>query len=234
MSINTHFASQQRSKHHIQKAIQPNFTVGTKFTVNRKLAEEYIDASEKDKLGFKSPYYEEHNFYCHPHKMGFPVEKAVASLAKRVDSFNRLWIDNLERHKEYSPICYNERLKSYIDVCKTHSKSDYRVAIAIAKTRNTLIHYLNLHDDPENIVTLSNNTIEGIEKTLDDSVNPYQAPQEESSSDKTASSHNSGSVFTSETSTNDEKTATKTDTTDANESRVQKLIKKFNELSKKP
>ncbi len=267
MSINTHFASQQRNPSNARQAMQPNFKLGTQFTVNKKLEEEYIDVSEKNKLHLKSPYYEDYNFYHRNNMMGFPVEKSEINLSKKISDFHHSYVSNFEQYKEYLPKDKNELLKRYIAYAQKNPENYY--SALIAKIRNTLIYYLNMHDDPENPVNLSEETIKDIEKTLDESVNPYfkndtksistakekkqlpidtntesplkkirsntpvDLPQEKSSSDKTASSHNSGSVFTSETSTNDEKTATKTDTTDANKSRVQKLIKKFNELSEK-
>lgn len=151
----------------IQRKIQ-NLKLNSTVTFSIQEAKKSIDDNEKNKPHLKSPYYEEYNFYSRVDKMGFSVETAVTSLEKRMNNWHHLWVSNFEQYQEYSPQQYIEKLKKYIDAYKNYPEIDY--SVSIAKTRNILVYYLNMHSDPDNPVTLSEETIEDIETTLDASV----------------------------------------------------------------
>jgi hypothetical protein len=170
MFINTYFALQQTNQNHTQQ-VRP-LTI----TINKKLEEEFISNAQKYYPSLQSPYHEEYNFYSDPDKMGFSAETAVTNLAERFDRFNSRYINNFERHKEYSVKCDIEKLKNYIARTRRMPENDYR--IAIAKTRNTLIYYLNMHGDPNNPVEFSTTTVKNIKKILKESVNPLGKPNE--------------------------------------------------------
>lgn len=245
MLTNTHFASPRKISYNRGHAVQPNVTFVTTFTINKKLAEQVVDDFEEDKLHLKSPYYSRYNFY--PERMGFPAETAVTSIAKKVDCFKESHINDFFEYnthyiqKNLNAIKNNQNI--YLtSLPEKQDKMLDELLILDRQIRNTLIFYLNMHEDQDSPVTLSSNIIEKIEKTLSSSINicknnnmipiptasighlgtkrnqspidantesplkkirsksPVPSPQEKSSSDKTASSHHSGSVFTSENS----------------------------------